>query len=453
MKRRVAQPSRRQVLRGAGIVCLLPYMEAFAQEGQAPLAPAEEPDTAPRRLAAVYFPNGCSLPAENDEVNGHWRWFPHGGGRDWQFTRVLESLEPFRERLSVFGGLSHPLSRELLGHMAGDSWLTAGDLRGDLYQNRISVDQVVAHEFKKHTRYPSLVMSTDGGVGYKSRVSTLSFNHEGRPIPSEHKHRSIFERYFAPAAGATTAERKKSLAAGKKIVNLALEDSKNLAKQLGQGDRDKLDEYLTSLNSVEEQIRRSESWLDRPLGEFDASHIDLDADPGVDPTNHLRTHFDLLVLAFQLDLTRVATFMMGREDGMGYGDRFPSLALGINRGHHTISHDTHEGHWDQWGPFDQWFAQQFTYFIDRLSKTEDAHGPLLDRTTVLYGGCCSTTHNARNYPLLVAGGNALGLQHGQYHRLDEHTPFSNLLLTLMHAMGVKHERFADSTGLIPGVLA
>ena len=295
------------------------------------------------------------------------------------------------------------------------------------------------------------MLSTDGGVGYKSRVSTLSFDHTGRPIPSEHRQRLIFERYFAPNSGggdATTDARRKSLAQGKKIVDLVLEDSKSLRRRLSKHDQEKMDDYLASLESVEEQVRRNEAWLDVPMKPFDASHIDLDPNPKADPTAYLRATFDLIVLALQTDLTRVVTYMMGREDGMGFGDNFPNLALGIKKGHHTISHDQEQGHWEEWGRFDRWYAEQFAYFLERLRTTTDEHGPLFDRTLTLYGSCCSTTHNARNLPLALAGGKALGANHGRYLRYDQKTPLSNLYVSMLGAVGVPVESFGDSTGAL-----
>ncbi|MEM6673061.1 MAG: DUF1552 domain-containing protein [Planctomycetota bacterium] len=433
--------SRRAFLRGAGVSVTLPYLHAMESKTAAP-AP-------PRRLVYVYFPNGCSLPKEDDEKSAQWRWFPSGDGKDFQLTEVLKPLERHRDQLSVFGGLSHPKSRELLGHLAGDTWLTGGDLRGDRYLNTISVDQVAARELKKHTRLPSLVLSTDGGVGYKSRVSTLSFDQNGRPIPSEHRQRAIFERYFAPTGG-TSEERRKSLARGRKIVDLVLEDSKRLRKRLGERDREKIDEYLASLNRVEEQVKRNEAWLDVPMKPFSAEHLDLDPNPTTSAQDYLRATFDLIVLALQTDLTRVVTYMMGREDGMGFGDNFPKIALGLKKGHHTISHETN---WSEWGAFDRWYAEQYAYFLDRLREVRDEHGPLIDRTLTLYGSCCSTTHNARNYPAALVGGKAMGVRHGQYHRLSEDVPFSDLLLTTLRAAGVEREAFADSTGVVAASLS
>lgn len=462
--------SRRSLLRGLGVACALPYLEAMEKSAKA-LGGGE-----PRRAAFVYFPNGCSLPEVDDEQYKHWRWFPEAEGSDFRFTRVLEPLQPFRDKLAVHGGLSHPKSRELLGHLAGDTWLTGGDLRGGHYQNRISVDQLAAQQLQQHTRYPSFTFSTDGGVGYKSRVSTLSFDANGRPIPSEHRHRQIFERYFAPSGGSTTDERRRSIQRGQKIVDLVLEESKRLERKLGNHDKRKLDEFLTSLSAVEAQVQRNEEWLDTPLKPFSAEHLELDPNPRVDPAAYVRTMYDLMVLGYQTDATRLMTYMLAREDGMGFGDNWPSLVVGVDRGHHTISHDTHAGHWDQWGPFDRWFAEQFAYFLGRMQETHDEWGPLLDNTMVLYGSCCSTTHNARNYPMLVAGGANLGVRHGYYRHHGETAVVESqndrlsgaliedgnrriarddinvghLYVGMLQALGVEVDTFADAEGPLDG---
>lgn len=440
--------SRRTFLRGAGVAVATPYLYAMEKS----LAVGDGAPAPPRRLAYLYFPNGCSLPPEDDAAHAGWRWFPRPEGAGFALTEVTRPLEPFRDQLSFYGGLSHPKSRELLGHLAGDTWLTGGDVRFDQYKNTISVDQVAARTLGEHTRYPSLVLSTDGGVGYKSRVSTLSFGPTGRPIPSEHRQRSIFERYFSPSGGASTEERKRALARDKRIVDLVLEDSKRLKKRLGARDAEKMDEYLDSLESVERQVERNEAWLDRPMKPFSAEHLNLDPNPRTAAQDYVRATLDLIALAFETDITRVATYMMAREDGMGFGDNFPKIALGINKGHHTISHDMVDGHWPEWGKLDQWYASHYAYFLDRLARTEDEHGPLLDRTLTVYGSCCSTTHNARNYPTAVAGGKALGVQHGRYVRFEKEEPFSNLLLSSLHAAGVPAESFSDSTGPVPGFL-
>ena len=386
-----------------------------------------------------------------DPLYKDWNWFPTTEGRNYELTNSLAPLEPFKNKMSILGGLSHPKSRAVLGHLAGDTWLTGGDLRGNDYKNSISVDQIAAQHLSKHTRYPSLVLSTDGGVGYKSRASTLSFDGIGKAIPSEHRQREIFERYFAPAGGGTTEERRKSIQQGKKIVDLVLEDSKNLQKKLGAIDKQKLDEYLTSLNNVEKQIVSNEKWLDVPLKKFDASYVNLDVDATIDPEAYLRATIDLMVIGFQTDMTRVMTNMMAREDGMGLGDNFPKLALGLT-GHHGLTHDKSEGHLLRQAKYDQWLAKQLAYFLERMNTTYDEHGSLLDNTMVLYGSSCSSTHNANNMPLVLAGGSKLGIDHGSYTKFDpKHVPMSNLFVSMLHKLDIPVEKFSDSTGKLPSI--
>lgn len=440
MSRMTPRISRRTWLRGAGVACALPYLEAMA-------GASTTPQSAPRkRLCFLYFPNGVSLPPAENTVDSQWRWFPEGTGPNCRFTKILEPLEPLRDDVTVLSGFSHPKSRRLLGHLAGDTWLTGGDLRGSRYLNSISADQVAAAELGRQTRYPSLSFSTDGGIGYKSRISTLSFAAGGRPIPTEHRQREIFERYFSPDGGGSTDERRRRLARGKKIVDLVMEDARSLHDQLGQRDREKVDEYLSSLGDVETQIARNEAWLDTPRVKVDGSGLDLDLAAEVDPQGYLRTMLDLMVLALQTDLTRVLTYMMAREDGMGFGENFPKLALGLKKGHHTISHDKADGHWAEWGAYDRWLTSQLAYFVERLRTVEDEHGPVLDNTLVLYGSACSSTHNAVNYPLVLAGGKNLGVQSRGFVRTVEETPMSNLLLTLLRTVGVDSSGFSDSTG-------
>lgn len=438
---------RRTFLKGMGVACMLPYFEGMAMNS---ISKFIEPLT-PKRLCFLYFPNGVGLPPVESSYHKDWSWFPKGEGTNYKLTKTLSPLASYREDMSIIGGLSHPNSRQVLGHIAGDTWLTGGDLRGE-YRNSISVDQVAAAKLSRYTRFPSLSLSTDGGVGYKSRVSTLSFNSSGRPIPSEHRQREIFERYFSPNGGASTKERRKSLHQGKKIVDLVLEDSKSLQHRLGANDKIKLDEYLTSLNQIEEQVKRNEKWLDVPMKEFDASLINLDVDPTSAPQDYVRSMLDLIVLGFQTDATRVISYMMAREDGMGFGDNFPKIALGL-KGHHGISHDKSRGHWEEWGRYDQWLTKQFAYFINKMKNTTDEHGSLLDNTLVLYGSACSSTHNARNYPLVLAGGSNLGVKHGSYTKFDEkHVPMSNLFVSMLNKVDVHTEQFSDSTGPLGSIL-
>ncbi|WP_017444024.1 DUF1552 domain-containing protein [Gayadomonas joobiniege] len=432
--------NRRSFIKGAGVVSALPWLECMANTlTQSSVGVRHSP---PKRMAYVYVPNGVSMPGLDSEY-ADWHWFPKGEGKNFQFTKVLESLNPHKQDLTVIGGLSHPKSRKLLGHIAGDTFLTAGDLRGD-YKNSISVDQFAAQIKKDATRYPSLTLSADGGVGFKSRASTLSYDARGEALPSEHNHRAIFERYFSAVGNGPSPERRASLLRQQKMVDLLLDDAKKLQKKLGTEDKQRLEAHLASLYRLEEQIERNEAWLEIPLKPFNADHLDLAVDAKIDPESYIRTMYDLIVLAYQLDLTEVVSYMVSREDGMGVGDAYPKLALGFKKGHHGISHDKTDGHWTEWGQYDRWLAGHFSYFLEQMKNTQDEFGSLLDNTQILYGSACSSTHNARNYPLILAGGKNMGLKHGQFVNFDDKTPLSNLFVQQLRAAGVATEHFADS---------
>ena len=430
--------NRRTFLYGSGVACALPWLEAMASE-------KSSAKQAPKRLCYLYFPNGCSNPSESEAKNIPLRWFPRGEGTKYQVNKPLSPLKPFRQDISIIGGLSHPNSRTVNGHIAGDTFLTGGDL-SNTYNNSISVDQVAARTLGKDTRYPFFSFSVDGGVGYKSRSSTLSYDQSGNPIPTESNHREIFERYFSPNNGGATGTRRKEIQSGRKIVDLVLESSKDLSRRLGKNDQQKMDEYLSSLNSVEEQLKRNEAWLSVPLKKVDSSHINLDADPAKSAEEYIRTMYDLIVLGYQMDLTRVISYMIAREDGLGLGDKYPLQVIKSLKGHHAISH---ANNYEVWAAYDEWLSKQFAYFIGRMKTTKDEYGSLLDNTQVLYGSACSTTHSANNLPLIVAGGKNMGLKHGAFTKFSEKTPMSNLFVSMLNAAGVKKKSFKDSTGELP----
>src|SRR5262245_18762766 len=222
------QIDRRTFLRGVGAAVALPPLEAMAARPSAPR---------PRRLCVLYVPNGVSIAPPDHPAHADWSWFPHGKGRGFTFTKTLESLEPLRKQITVLGGLSHPRSRNLLGHAAGDTFLTGGDIGGE-YRNSVSLDQVAARQLGRATRHPCMTMSCDGGIGYKSRVSTLAFGPNGNPLPSESSPRQIFERYCSAGdAGAAQVERQR-LHESRKVVDLVKADSQELSRRLGRDDQD-----------------------------------------------------------------------------------------------------------------------------------------------------------------------------------------------------------------------
>jgi hypothetical protein len=444
---------RRTLLRGLGVACALPSLEAMAAR-----------PTSPRRLCVIYVPNGVSIPGPDHPAHREWSWFPiHptpadrrgdpglGAGRAFTFTRTLESLERFRRQLTVLGGLSHPRSRDVQGHAAGDTFLTGGDVKGE-YRNSISLDQVAAVPLGRATRHACMTLSSDGGIGYKTRVSTLSFGPGGDPLPSLSSPRQIFQRYCNVADASTAQQERVRLQAGRKVVDLVNADAQDLARHLGKQDRERLDDYLSTLSEIEARIDRAESWIGKPVKPGDSRGLQLGA-ALANPAEYLRTMYDLIVLALQTDATRVVTYMVAREDGMGMADQFPMLALGLKSGHHALSHDRSGGSFERWARYDQFQAQQLAYFLERMARTRDEHGTLLENTLVLYGSACSTTHDARNYPLILAGGQRMGLQHGQYRQLGDAVPLSNLFVSMLRALNVPAQRFADSTGRLDQIFA
>jgi len=320
------------MLKGMGVSCCLPFFEAMAKT-------AGE-TTQPRRLLNLYVGNGVSLPHEKfTNIRDDWHWFPHAAGSDYEMTKVLEPLRAKRDQFTIFGGLSHPKSRSLLGHTAGDSWLTGGNVGGE-YNNTISLDQVVAEHYKDQTRYSYMNLSTDGGTGYRGRATTLAFDRNGQPIPAENDVRRIFERLFQVDSAKSLKARKIELQKKRRVVDLVLEDSKRLMKNLGKADQQKLNEYMATLRDLEARIERLEAWQNIPLKKFDSSHLDLSVTLK-SPKEYIRSMCDLMVLGFETDITRVANYMLVREDNLGLGAKFSTVLFGF-KDHHAMSHGKSE---------------------------------------------------------------------------------------------------------------
>lgn len=433
--------NRRTFLRGAGATLGLPLLECMSR--------AADVSTQPKRMCGIYFPFGVSLPKEDSE-HANWRWFPKGKGRDFQFNDSLKSLDPLRNKLTVIGGLSHPNGRKMGAHDTGDTFLTAAMLEGRFLKNSVSVDQVVAKAVGDQTRFRSLVISSDGGVGEPTRSSTLSYNDKGRPIPALNEPAQIFARFFG-VGDADTFRKRNRLKSAAGMLDRVLEDAGSLRSRLGNHDREKLDEYLSSVRQIEQRVARSQSWLEIPrpeLSDEDRSVLKLDSDDEA-PREFIRTMYDLIYLSFRTDSTRVATYQIASmADASSKAGKFPQLE-GFKGSLHNLAHDWNkpEGAVNL-GKWDQFMAEQLTYFLTRLDTTKEAGGTLLDNSLVLYGSSNSQTHNNSNYPLILAGGNGLNMQHGQFLKLSNRVPMSNLFVTMMNQIGVPSDGFADSTGEI-----
>lgn len=435
---------RRSFVMGTGVSLGLPWLECMA--GDSGKDPAK---VTPRRFCAMYFGFGVGLPKE-DSDQAQWRWFPNGEGRDFQFTETLKPLEHHREQLTVIGGLSHPNGRRMGGHDTGDTFLTGAYLNNQMLRNTMSADQVAAAGFRDQTRFPSLVLSTDGGVGEPTRSSTLSYNSKGRPLPALNQPQQIFDRFFGAGDANLVAERRR-LKSASGMLDRVLEDSRSLRSKLGQQDREKFDEYLASVRQIEQRVEQSQRWLEIPRPELrdeERDMLKLDADDQA-PLQFIRTMYDLMYLAFRTDSTRVATYQVtNMADASSRAGKFPQLE-GFKGSLHNLAHGWNkpEGA-EKLGRWDQFMAQQFSHFLDRLAGAQERDGSILDNSVVLYGSSNSTTHNNNNYPLVLAGGKSLGIQHGRYLKFGNDVPMSNLLVTMLNCVGTQTPSFADSTGEI-----
>ncbi len=438
------QLTRRTFLRATGISLALPWLDAMAVPGKKAAAP-------PKRFCSMFFPYGISLPKADDE-QAEWHWFPRGEGRDFRFNKSLAVLEPVRDQLTVLGGLSHPLMRKHGGHDSGDTFLTGAELKPGELKNSISLDQFAARQLGRDTRFPSVVLSSDGGVGIPTRANTISYNDRGQPIPSLNRPALVFERLFGMNRDSIEQQRRGLSRTGSHL-DLLLGEAGRLNRRLGKRDQEKLDQYLTSVRQVEQQVERSAGWLDVPKPQVNAEGLSLAADDNT-PGELIQTMLDLLVLAFQTDSTRFATYQIGSMHGaISIAGKFPQL-LGFADHMHGLAHGARKkGGAEKLGQWDRFLAGRLHYFIDRLASIREGDGTLLDHTLVHYGTTNSTTHNNSNYPVIVAGGRSMGFTHGQYLRYGDDTPLANVYLTLLQRLGVRAGSFADSTGVMPELVS
>lgn len=469
----LAAIDRRKFLRGtAGFALSIPCFESALGSEQINL-----PEN-PKRLACFYMPDGVPMPLPEDPAYEDWSWFPHGEGKDFQFTKCLEPLQSIRENVSILAGLSHPSGRDIHGHSNADQFLTGatttlpGQPNGP-YQNSISIDQELAKAIGEHTRVSSLVLSTDGGTGSPRGAQTMSFDRNGRPIPAESKPKRIFDLLFVK----DSADASRRIAVSESVLDDLLSDAKSFSRQLSTKDKRKLDEYLHAVRDAELNVQKAKRWLDIPYPSVDRDHLQLEISPE-DPRNFLRTMYELIYLAFRTDTTRIATYQLGRENAIGVSD-YLGRAVGFNLTH-QLTHATKEpGGWKNFGTYCRFLSEEYGRFLKKLESTpeENGSGSMLDNTVLLFGSASSAFHLSRNYPLILAGGKNLGFQHGRY--LDygkyaqginpaggpwlggqepwqkemnyEELPLSNLYVSMLQRLGLDIDQFADSTGPLAGI--
>ena len=434
--------SRRAMLRGTTACIALPFLEAMLPRTAWSADRGARPAGAPPRMIFCYIPNGV-----NEK-----EWLPKDTGPNWTMSPTLEGLKDYRANLSVLSGLGHPNSKG--GHFGADTWLTGADLEGTPgkdYRNSISVDQIAAELHGKHTRFPSLELSDGGGTGSAGHSQTLAFDHSGTPLPAENKPERLFERLFAPDGETAREASLRRYAERRTILDEVLGEAHALSRRLGQGDREKLDEYLGSVRQAEERVQRLQSWVDIAKPQVSRNGLRLNANPDRhDRASWLDVMLELCCLAFKTDTTRVITFEWSREAG-GFGER--------GEDHHELSHHSGDAEkLSKLAAIDRFHIGKLARFLEQLQATREADGNLLDRTMVLYGSGMSNGegggHSPKNLPLLLAGGRNLGLKHGAHLKFEiDSTPLSNVLLTMLQSMGVEQRTFMDSSGLIESLRA
>ena len=430
--------SRRALLRGAaGAAVGLPFLDAMLPALAGAAAPAQA-----RRVAVVYVPNGIIMN----------QWLPKTTGAGFEFTRVLKPLERFRDDIVVVSGLSNraaSIAKGGGGHAkASGSFLSGAPPKytaGADVRAGTTFDQIVARHFAAESRVPSLQLGcedsrmigncdTGSSCAY---TNSLSWKDPETPLAVEVNPRSVFERLFGtmdPSLDAATRARRSLYK--KSILDLTRQDTQSLTGKLGSSDRRKLDEYLTSIREVETRIAKAEKDPEVPTGEK-PSGIPFEF------REYVKLMFDLQVIAWQSDVTRVATMMIGRE---GSVRTYPEI--GVPDPHHPLTH--HRNHPDfieKVTRINELHVELFSHFLEKLKSTADGDGTLLDHSTILYGGALSdgNGHSNDNLPLLVAG-HAGGLRGGLHVAAPPRTPVANLFVNMMDRVGVPTERFGDSTG-------
>lgn len=453
---------RRRFLRGAGVALALPWLESLARANSAP-------SITPKRFVSVYHPDGVGLPLKSDPAWNDWSWFPRGGEKDFQLTKVLDVLEPLRSEITVYSGLSHPAARKVHGHSNADQYLTGADIGGEgPYKNSISVDQVIADHAGEFTRHASLVMSTNGGIGGPRGAQTQSYNREGRPIPAMNKPKQIFDTLFVTSGKDAHAR----LARSKSALDLLIANTRSLEKSLSHRDQQTLTQYLDAVRDTEVKLAKAQKWIDTPVPAVDASNLHLEATPE-EARLYFQTMYELIYLAFLSDSTRVATFQLGRENGEGPHDLL-SKAVGLN-GAHGLTHAVKQPDgWKNLGTYNRYQAEEFGRFAQRLKDTPEptGNGNMLDNTFAMHGSASSSFHLSRNYPIISAGGKNLGFTNGRYLKFGrgnednqagagidtdagwqdevrvEEEPLALLFITLLQRFGIETDSFAGITGTL-----
>lgn len=425
--------SRRQFLRGTGIALSLPFLESMLPAFARAAAPSSPfvPGAKPRRMLAIC--NNLGLLGD--------LFFPTGAGKDYQSSPYLDLLQAHRQDFSVFSGVSHPNVDG--GHPADICFLTAAPHPGSSsFRNTISLDQHIAERIGTLTRFPSLTL------GVNTRTRSLSWTGTGVAIPPEDKAATVFRQLFLQGTPEQVAAQIRKLDTGRSILDTIAEQARQLQRQVTSRDRDRLDQYFTSVRDLENRLQASRGWEDKPKPIVTAPEPVDPASPAA-YMDKVKVMYDLARLAFETDSTRAITLML---DGVST----PVLEIPdthITDGYHNLSHHGRsEEKRSQLKTIDEWHMKLLANLIFDLKAVKEEEDTLLDRTMVLYGSNFgdANQHTCFNMPTILAGG---GFRHGAHHAFNtsQNYPLPNLFVSMMQRMGIEDDRFASSTGTMRGL--
>ena len=431
---------RRTFLRGVGASLALPLLDSMIPARTLLAQTAAKPTT---RLGFVYVPHGAIMD----------KWTPATVGSDFEFTPILKPLEPFRDRLNVISGLGHRAADTTAVHsLSPTTWLSGVRPKAtqgvDAFAG-VTADQIAAQAIGQETPLPSMELATEdhsGLIGSCDRdygciyMNTLSWRTPETPLPMEINPRKVFERMFGQ--GGSAAERLARIQEDRSILDAITREVSSLQLQLGPSDRQTMAQYLENVREIERRIQRAE----KSQGDEDLQLPARPAGVPFDFEEHVALMYELMALSYQANITRVITFMVSREvSNRTY------TQVGVTDGHHAISHHQNRAEKMEKNVRIQTFnINQFKGFLDKLQQMPDGDGTLLDHTLLLYGSNMSNSNAHDHYPLpnIVVGSAAGKMKGGRHLKYADRTPMTNLLVTMLHKVGVTQEKLGDSSGTL-----
>jgi hypothetical protein len=434
--------SRRTVLKAAGVRLALPFLSAMVPAGQSLAQSAAAPRL---RMGFFYIPHGAILgnTAHGPAMD---KWTPSGSGANFKLSPILSALEPYKRYISSFGNLENAAAAGSVHTFNPATWLSAVRPQTTAAGPRMSatLDQVLARMISQDTPLPSLEVSSEtivqSAAGGGGSYTTLSFRDEKSPLPFEYNPRKVFLQLFGEG---DTAEQRAAIAEQTgSLLDLIQDRTKALQRRLGAEDRAALDGYLESVREIE---RRAQMAAQRDLSRLGIPNAPVGPLDAFD--EQVKLMFDLIALAYQADLTRVASYIMVAE-----GTNRTYNHIGVPDSFHPVSHHANDlERIHKLVKIQSWHVQKFAEFIKKMAETKDGDGSLLDHAIFMYGSNMSNSDKHNHYPIpniIVGGGNGKLKLGGQHIELPEHTPIANLHLTLLQKAGLERDKFGDSTGVI-----